>query len=222
MASDPTFRKPLPEETLRDVKQDALERLSDQARKFGVEPNQRAHEDFVAPIVEKINRDHDNLLRQGLDPLAPKLPQLADEYEREVRDRGEVIGRGKSVTAGAYDFATDTFVATEKGAELLAERRKPESLNMRAIRRVLQRIRDEEQFAEPWRRLLMAIMNRALPPGHQTLQCRGCGARVCIIRETAMRAVVVRWMEKHGDPRAELLKEDAGAAARAKKVYVHG
>jgi hypothetical protein len=204
--SDPTFRKPLSEADLRDVKDDAVGRLVDQARSHGAEPHIDNIERFVGPIVEKIDRDHEALRREGKDPLEPKRAAGVPRRDREG------VETNRSDTLGAFDFEKGEFVPTAKGAKVLAKRSQPESLNMRAVRHVVNRIVNEPDLAEPWKRLLQTAMFRQLPPGHQRMACPSChGTRVCMIAESAVRAIVGKFIQRFGDPRPEILAGEARA-----------
>jgi hypothetical protein len=206
-SSDPTFRKPLPEADLRDVKADAVERLTDQARALGAEPNLVNIERFVAPIVEKIDRDHNALLCRGSDPNA--TPPVLARQDREG------VETTQSESLGQYDFAKGEFVPTAKGQQVLARRNRPDTLNERAVRAVVKRIVSEPEHERPWKALVQSAMFRPLPPGHTGLACAGCGgARVCLVREGALRAIVGKFIERFGDPRPQLLREDAEHARR--------
>jgi len=201
--SDPTFRKSLTEADLRDVKDDAVGRLAKGAREVaGGMPNVDNIERFVAPIVEKVNRDHDELVRQGVDPNTPK--------------KQDVEGR---TAVGEFDFSTGHLAPTVEGAKLLEQRARPESLNTRAIRYVVNQITTVADYAEPWKRLLLKARIQQLPPGHSELYCRGCdGSPICLVRETALRAIVQKWMQRFGDPRPMILAEDKRQRKAARKA----
>lgn len=210
MAERSPFSVPLAEADLRDVKADAVGRLAEGARRVGGEPNLANIERFVAPIVEKINRDHDGLLDKGIDPQAPKRTPSAPP--RANRDGVETERSG---SLGHYDFAKGEFVPTVAGQAVLARRNAPLSLNMRAVQFVIRRIVKEPELAVPWKALLQTAMFRELPPGHTGMACAACGlTKVCVVRETAIRAIVARFIEKFGDPRPQLLREDMKGARR--------
>ncbi len=87
-------RAPLSEETLRETKDDLVRRITDQKRAGGVpnEPGleadplggQRAAEDYIDPILRKVeidhNRDRDrDLVRVDPDDLSPKFADSKQE-----------------------------------------------------------------------------------------------------------------------------------------------
>lgn len=191
--SDPTFRKPLEERDLRAAKDDAATALVDQARAFGAEPNARAIEAFVAPIIEKVNRDHDDLLRRGIDPNAPKGP--AGPREREDV---EVT----TTELGTYDDATG-FKPNAAG-EAAIERRvaaRPVTLNGKALALVCRKTKHDPDFAN----LRDAWLKAELRPGPPN------------VKRMAKMLIIERLLQvytgKYGDPRLEVQRLEAGEAA---------
>ena len=199
MSEPSPFTVPLTEADLRDVKDDAVSRLASGARTVGGDPNTGNIERFVAPIIEKINRDHDALIRASKDPA--KKP--ADRVDREG------VETSSSAPLGRFDFATGEWIPTAEGQRVLAQREQKLSLNMRAVQHVVRRIANEPDLADPWKKLIQAAMFRPLPPGHKGYWCEGCGnTKVCLVRETAIRAIVGKFIARFGDPRKELLANE--------------
>jgi hypothetical protein len=193
--SDTTFRTPLAESDLRAAKNDAATALVEQARAFGAEPNGRAIEAFVAPILEKVNRDHEDLLRRGIDPNAPK---------RAVgpRDREDVSV--ETTELGTYDANTDTFKPNEAGEAAIAKRvaARPLTLEGKALALVCRKTKYDPDF-ETLRRAWLTMQLREMPPEARR------GARLLILER-----LLQDYSRKYGDPRLEVQRLEAGEAAR--------
>ena len=190
--SDPTFRKPLEEGDLRAAKDDAVKALSEQARAFGAEPHGRAIEEFVAPILEKVNRDHDELLLKGIDPNSTPA--------RGPREREDVeVG---STELGSYDPVTGAFTPNEAGRKALARRAsaRPATLEEKAIALVAKRTKNDPDFA-------------ALRSAWATLQVSAVEpARHRFNRNVLLHQILETYIKKHGDPRAEVMRLEQGGA----------
>lgn len=194
--NDPTFRKPLTEEDLRSAKDEAATALVEQARAFGAEPRARAIEAFVDPIVEKVNRDHDELLRQGFDPNAekPQGEQLHGRLPDDVVTRSEL---------GSYDAATNTFTPNAAGEAALAKRvaARPISLEGKALALVCRKTKHDPDFnllRDAW----VKAQLRPMPPGARRQ------AKMLILER-----LLQDYARKYGDPRLEVQRLEAGEAA---------
>jgi hypothetical protein len=193
-ASDPTFRIPLAEQDLRAAKDDAATALVEQARAFGAEPNGRAIESFVAPIIEKVNRDHDELLRRGIDPNAPKPEKPPGRLPDDIVSRTDL---------GTYDGKTDTFTPNAAGEAAIAKRiaTRPLSLEAKALALVCRKTKDDPDFASI-RNAWVTMQMRSMPPEAQR------GARLLILEK-----LLQTYTRKYGDPRLEVQRLEAGEAA---------
>ncbi len=192
-ATDPTFRTPLAEQDLRAAKDDAAKALVEQARAFGAEPNGLAIEAFVAPIIEKVNRDHDDLLRRGVDPNAPKRAAGGRE-----RDDVEVT----TTELGTFDEKSG-FTPNDAGEAALAKRvaARPVTLNGKALALVCRKTKYDPDFAN----LRDAWLKAELRPGPPD------------VKRMAKMLIVERLLQvytsKYGDPRLEVQRLEAGEAA---------
>lgn len=87
-------KKPLREEDLRDAKDFLVGAIADQAHALGIEPNVRAHEDFVAPILRKVEIDVEAERQAELAAPAPPAPDpdapLGPWEVRENLETGEI------------------------------------------------------------------------------------------------------------------------------------
>lgn len=197
---DTTFRKPLTEVDLRGAKEVAESALVGQARAFGAEPVNRAIDEFVSSIVEKVNRDHDDLLRRGVDPNAAKAKEFVGPRQRDDVQVG-------STELGTYDLATDTFTPNAAGEAALQRRTaaRPASLNQKALALVCRKTKDDPDFAgvrRAWGRLVLEL--QADMPAEAV--------------RTAKNLIIERLMQdyvrKYGtDPRMEVVALEAGQAA---------
>lgn len=187
--ADPTFRKSLTEADIRAAKDDALGALAGQARDFGAEPLPAAMERFVEPVLEKVIRDHDELLRKGIDPNEAPSHKRVDGVERKE--------------LGTYDAATDTFTPNAAGRKVLAERAaaRPATLNEKALALMCRKTKDLPEF-EPIRRAWVALQMRAMPDDVRRMS-----------RNLILEKLMQEYGKRFGDPRLEVQALERGEAA---------
>jgi hypothetical protein len=179
---------PLTEETLRAVRDDLLERVTDQQEAFGILPRVHQAEQVIGPIVEKISRDHDRQERR-----APARPAPAQAVREDADGTTHITSKG---LVGRFNFTTGEMEVTPEAAAHLAERNSLE-------RRVIRMIRDNPRLLK-WRTKLLGLMTKPLPPGHAPQNCGGCGSDavgrldVCRIRETAIEVLLIAFAKQYG------------------------
>lgn len=201
-----TERAPLDELDLRDVKDDLTQRVTDQQKAFGMVPDVGAAERFIDPIIEKINRDQDNLIRR--EPLKPK-PRRPDK-------EGVEVSHGPAVAT--VDFATEQ--AQVHRPDMLMRRNREMTVQEEAIRGALQAMRVNPAL-EAWKRRIQSIYDKPLPNGHSISACAPCGGGQCVLRENAFRVVITAFFEQFGDPRPRIIasrRRRAQLAAATVKV----
>jgi hypothetical protein len=182
----------LTETDLRDVREDLVERITDQQEAFGILPRARQAEEAVGPILEKIDRDHER--QRDRDTIARAAARPAQAQAEDVKVTSEV--------AGSFDFATGKLVVSPEMAAKLDAR---EGDHASTTRRIFHRIRTDPAMGE-WKAKVTKILFAPLPPGHTPQLCAGCGADaigsagMCRIRETALRVILAAFIKAHGHP----------------------
>jgi len=178
------LRKSLVADDLRAAKDEVIERVANQARALGAEPRVDGIEDFVGPILRKVEVDHEDIVRRG----GP--PSRNGQEPRERADREGVEFETKEI--GSFDFNTGTFAPSAEGQKVLAAREaraRRETFETRALRHALRMTRHDPDF-KVYRDLAMKMAVKPGPPE---------------VKRQAMNLLIEKFMQeytkKYGDPR---------------------
>lgn len=183
----------LTELELRDARDAIMEGVADTATKMGAMPSARHLEDWTAPIVEKIAREHHS-------QEFVKNPEPRERPNMEGKTRGHALATVDFAPGGDYQAPARAVVSPDG---IRAKRETPrEEANRWCIERIA---RDPEMAA--WKAKLRHLGMKPLPEGHTNFKCSPCGGtKACRVREAAIGAVLEAFMSKHGDPITTVLR----------------
>ena len=144
--------KPLDEPTLRDAQDFLVDRIVGQGRELGAEPNVRAARDFIAPILRRVEVDHEDQVRAGTAPEPLNL-----DPRDGVKVETETVGRVR------WNLETDEAVLESLGGTPLAL--EPEESEERRICRTYWRmLKAHAAWPEIRQRFLVVLSNRDTTP----------------------------------------------------------
>lgn len=179
-------------ETLREVKGDLVERLTDQQRLAGVLPNPEAAEAFVAPILRKVEVDAELERQRAIVRAEAGISEndLHDGGDRKVLPSGRVRGRALPAARPGSKASVSRFAVDMS-----------EEMRQQAQLATLQRMMIKHLLELPdWKpRILKAIRMCGKHDG--TIKAADQSCVECSMRERKLKEIIGQAVRYFGDPR---------------------
>lgn len=193
-------REPLDERTLRETREELVKGITDTARAMGGMPSQRAAENFIDPILRKVEVDHEAAMRGELGPQpTPDQPRERGDWASQSERKPESVG-GEDVSfiereLGEYQLLKGGGVRPIGDAPTSAEIK--EAVHVRFKRLMIQALIQHKDWLQVFKNA-MFICGKHLSP------MKGCAE--CSKRERFYDELLANAVRLYGDPRKDKSK----------------